>query len=180
VAALGGRLWQSLARPAPAVVLGRRSGRSNGPFSRTEQPGFESDCWRALRQSDVPTHGVVVVEPRHQCSTAFLRTGIGAAVGGAVIGHDPLDACPDCRAKPLIEPDPNLAGELTDRDSGINASMLDFAELFRRLVRQGVSFARNDRMEAARRSGIRTAQNLGGRLRQVSRWCRCGRGPGRS
>lgn len=33
-----------------------------------------------------------------------------------------------------IEPDPNLVGESAERDFGINPSMLDFAELFRRLV----------------------------------------------
>src|SRR6516225_8668829 len=115
--------------------MGRRAGRSNGPFGRTKQPGFKSDCWRALCQTGVRSRGVVMVEPRRQCSTAFLGTGIGlgvgpfaqtgldeplrlavgaggvgsgalvsgagrchrrperfASVGGAVIGHDPLDA----------------------------------------------------------------------------------------
>jgi hypothetical protein len=64
------RLWpvafgDSLPRPAPAVVMGRMSGRSNGPFGRIKQGGFESDCWRALRQTGVRPHGVVMAEPRH-------------------------------------------------------------------------------------------------------------------
>ena len=122
--------------PDPSLrSLWRRSGRSNGPFDRTMQLGFEPDCWRALCQTGVRSRGVVMVEPRRQCSTAFLGTGIGlgvgplpqtgldeplrlavgaggvgsgalvsgagrchrrperfASVGGAVIGHDPLDA----------------------------------------------------------------------------------------
>jgi hypothetical protein len=35
---------------------------------------------------------------------------------------------------PPIEPDPNLAGTSADRDFGINPSVFDFADLFRRLV----------------------------------------------
>ena len=35
---------------------------------------------------------------------------------------------------PTIEPDPNLIGTLPERDSGINAIVLDFTNLFRRLV----------------------------------------------
>src|SRR5438874_7970976 len=77
-----GRLRRSLPRPAAAVLVGVRSGRSNGPFDRTKQLGLEQpSSWRMVGQGGVWPFGIVMVEPGRQGGVALPRGRIGPGIG---------------------------------------------------------------------------------------------------
>src|SRR6516162_7338227 len=79
--AVAGRLRRSLPRLTAPVVIGSRSGRSNGFFGRTKQLGLAQPGRRwTVGEGRVWPLGVVMVEPGHQRQSALLRTGVGAGI----------------------------------------------------------------------------------------------------
>src|SRR5947209_19844220 len=80
--AMAGRLWRSWPRLAAPVVIGGRSGRSNGPFGRTKQLRLaEPGSWWMVGQGGVWPLGIVMVKPGHQRRGALLRANVGAGIG---------------------------------------------------------------------------------------------------
>src|SRR6516165_9676675 len=77
-----GRLRRSLPRPGAAVLVGVRSGRSNGPFDRTKQLGLvEPSSWRMVGQGGVWPLGIVMIEPQRQGGATLLRGRVGPGIG---------------------------------------------------------------------------------------------------
>src|SRR6516162_10318805 len=75
------RLRRSLPILAAPIVIGSRSGRSNGLFGRTKQLGLaQPGCRWTVGEGSVWPLGIVMVEPGPQRQSALLRTGVGAGI----------------------------------------------------------------------------------------------------